>query len=59
MTIIEKEVMMVFTTLDFAERYLLKAEVRTSASMSENAYGHDDAPADGPADAYQRYAYSY
>lgn len=52
---------MVFTTLDFAERYLLKTEVRTSAGMPDRNRGdHSDVSAsDGPIAPYHHYADLY
>ncbi|WP_181162625.1 MULTISPECIES: hypothetical protein [Bifidobacterium] len=48
--------MMVFTTLDFAEAYLLKTEVRTSASMPDAYHGDDGwKSSDGPIASYQHH----
>lgn len=55
----QKEVMMVFTTLDFAERYLLKTEVRTSGSMIDPHHDGDRQSSDGPIAPYHHYADLY
>lgn len=39
---VKKGVAMVFTTLDFAEKYLLKTEVRTVAVMPDDDSASDD-----------------
>lgn len=48
---------MVFTTLDFAERYLLKTEVGISGAMTESRHDDNDRPAsDGPMASHHHYA---